>query len=69
MRTEHAQFRIRGFHCIKCGDETQVFGNDPAPDKCLSCMSDLTGRLPQYDQVVTTTKTVEKFHADASKPG
>lgn len=61
MKTEHAVFRIRGFHCAKCGDETQIFGDGPAPTHCLGCQSEMPSTPPQYDQLVTTTKTVEKM--------
>lgn len=67
MRTEHAVFRIRGFHCNKCGDETQVFGDGDAPTHCLGCHSEMTSFLPSYDQLVTTTKTVERVTTTGSK--
>lgn len=67
MKTEHAVFRIRGFHCDKCGDETQVFGDSTAPTHCIGCHMELTNPAPHYDQLVTTTKTVEHMSFTGSK--
>lgn len=67
MKTEHAVFRIRGFTCGHCADETQFFGDGEAPTHCLGCHMELMSPVPHYDQLVTTTKTVEHINFTGSQ--
>lgn len=63
MKVIISQFRLRGFHCPKCKNETQVFGHEPVPTHCGFCSTEMPETPPEYDQMVTTTKTIEQYVA------
>lgn len=57
VKTKMSITKMTGYHCDVCNVETVVYGNDPAPDVCLSCKTPAPRKA--WQDIITNTTMVE----------